>query len=159
MKFAGRDFKKNPLKREDTQIRFDDPEVREDEAPFRAQQCHNEGKCLDTTSIVSKFLRDGIITHTRDASARYVDASHFIDFQDAMTVKARADQAYEMLPAEIRKQFDSQKDFVKFALDEKNLDKLREWGLATPLKTPETIQAPASPAPVQEPKETPTKPA
>lgn len=148
MKFAGRDFKKNPLTRADTQIKFDPVEDKS-----LTQQHHNDGGRLDTTAIMSQFFKTGVIVHTRDASARYIDATHFQDFQSAMSVKARADQAFEALPEEIRlDMFDnSQEEFVKFCLDEKNLDKMRELGLANPLK--------GQPAPVKVIIENPVPPA
>lgn len=127
--FQTRDFKKNPLKREDTQIRFEDPSL--------TQQHHNDGGKLDTAKIMARYYEHGIITHTRDQSCRYMDATLITDFREAMTVKARADQAFAQLPDAIRKKmFDNdQKAFVAYCLDEANIDQLREWGLAAPLKT------------------------
>jgi hypothetical protein len=138
MKFANRDFQKKPLTRKCTQIFFD-PNC-EEEAPFRAQQHHNQGGRLDTTAIVSKAFQSGVITHTRDATARYIDATAIHDFRLAMNTKVYADAAFNQIHPDIRKQFDSQEAFVAFCLDEKNLDQLREWGLAAPLKTPEAIK-------------------
>lgn len=136
MKFSGRDFEKNPLTRKDTQWYPGDPES-PDEAPFRAQQSHNEGGRLDTTALVAQAFAGRVITHTRDATARFIDSTAFTDFTTAMNVKVRADEAFNNLPAEVRKQFATQKEFVEFVLDEKNLDKLREWGLVEPLKMAE----------------------
>lgn len=141
MKFAGRDFDKEPLTRACTQIFFDPDN--EDEAPFRAQQHHNIGGKLDTTSIVANYYKTGVITHTRDAAARYIDATVFTDFADAMMTKLKADEAFDNLPDHVKKEFNSQQEFVEFALNPNNLDKLREWGLASPLKT---LEQPAEPA-------------
>lgn len=136
MKFAGRDFKKNPLTREDTQVRFDDPEDKS-----LTQQHHNDGGKLDTTKIMARFFENGIITHTRDVSARYMDATLITDFREAMTTKARADQSWEALDHKIKKEFDyDQKAFVEYCLNEANIDTLREWGLAAPIKTTEPLK-------------------
>lgn len=141
LKFAGRDFEKNPLTRADTQI--PSGADLEEEAPFRAQQSHNKGGCLDTSKIMSKYLQTGIITHTRDHTAKYVDASHLMDFREIMSVKAKADEAWANLSQDIRgKKFhDDPKEFVEFCLKTENLEELRELGLAKP--------AQAAPQPVK----------
>lgn len=138
--FKNRDFKKYPLERADTQITFPD---NDDEAAFRAQQHHNKDKCMDTTSIIARYFSTGVLTHTRDGTARYIDATAHTDFREAMTIKAKADQAFNNLPDEVKKEFDSQEEFVQFVSNEANIEQLREWGLAAPLKTTEP------PAPVE----------
>jgi len=146
MKFAGRDFKKNPLTRADTQIYFDPDN--QDEAPYRAQQHHNADRKLDSAAIMSRFFTNGVITHTRTDSSRYIDATHVNDFREAMTIQAKADQAFNSIPEGIRGQFATKEDFVSFAIDPSNLDKLREWGLA-PFKytpAPAVVEAPAEPS-------------
>lgn len=150
MKYADRDFKKNPLTRKDTQIRFDDPETVEAEAPFRAQQHHNQGKRLDTANIIAKYFENGIITHTREASARYIDATQVTSFQEAMNIKLRADEAWNGLSPELRKQFDTRQEFVEFCLNEKNADKLREMGLIKRLKMVEPETQPEDKEPPKE---------
>ena len=136
--FQNRDFKKNPLKRADTQIKFNPDD--ETEAPFRAQQHHNKDGRLDTTAIVAKAFAGGVIANTRDGSARYIDATAVSDFREAMTIKAKADQAYNLLPDEVKKEFETQQDFVKYCLDASNIEQLREWGLAPALKTTEPVK-------------------
>lgn len=136
MKFAGRDFKKNPLTRADTQI--PSGASLEEEAPYRAQQFHNDGNRLDSTKILSKYHETGVITHTRDHSARYLDATALNDFREIMSTKAQADQTFAQLPVELRteKFHDDPQRFVEFCLNPSNLDELRAMGLATPLKMP-----------------------
>jgi len=132
-----RDWVKKPLMRQETQVFFDSEGDKS-----MTQQHHNEGGRLDTSSIVSRYFQTGVITHTRDQTARYIDAVHFQDFQSAMNSKVKADEAFFSIPLEIREELfdDDQQEFVEFCLDEKNLDKLRELGLAEPLKTTEPIK-------------------
>lgn len=145
MKFSGRDFKKNPLTRADTQIYFDPDN--QDEAPYRAQQHHNADRKLDSAAIMSRFFTNGVITHTRDGSARYIDATHHNDFREAMSVQAKADQAFNAIPEDIRGRFATKEEFVSFAIDPSNLEKLREWGLAPYKYTPASavVEAPSEP--------------
>lgn len=135
MKFRDRDFKKNPLTRADTQVYFN-PDCPE-EAPYKAQQHYNAGNKLDSAKIMSVVLGGGVITHSRNDTARYIDATVFNDFRENMSVKAKADEAFNAIPEDVRKNFGSQQEFVQYCLDEKNVDQLREWGLAAPLKTAE----------------------
>ena len=135
MKFSSRDFKKNPLTRADTQI-LSGAKL-EEEAPFRAQQAHNDGNRLDSSAILAQYAKTGIITHTRDHTARYLDATVLNDFREVMSVKAKADESFASLPAEIRSEKfnDDPKKFVEFCLNAENLDELRKMGLAAPVKT------------------------
>lgn len=139
--FQNRDFKKNPLTRQDTQI--PSGALIEEEAPFRAQQSHNDGKRLDTAKILAKYAQTGVITHTRDHSARYLDATHLTDFREIMSSKAKADEVWLQLPDDLRtKKFHNDpKEFVEFCLNTENLEELRTLGLAQAAKAP--------PAPVE----------
>nr|DAV45131.1 MAG TPA: Scaffold protein [Microviridae sp.] len=137
MKFANRDFEKNPLTRSDTQIQFD-PELDKS----MTQQHHNIGDKLSTQKIVASAFAGQIITHTRDQTARFIDASAVQDFQQLMQTKFNADQAFAAIPDEIRLDLfnNNPADFVDFCLDPKNIDKLRELGLSPALKTTETLK-------------------
>lgn len=149
-----RDYQKKPLTRKDTQLHFD----AEGADKSLTQQHHNQGNCLDTTAIISKFFQTGIITHAVDSGHRYIDAVHYQDFAEAMNSKVRADRAFEALDPEFKleNKIESQEDFIKFALDEKNLDKMRAAGLANPIKGPAApievkVIADAPPAPLPAP--------
>jgi len=73
-----------------------------------------------------------------DMSPRYFDATNVPDLQTALAVMIDAEAAFMSLPAKVRKEFDNSAiEFVAFAQDEKNLDKMREWGLAPPAKAPD----------------------
>lgn len=152
MKYANRDFKKNPLTRQDTQI--PSGALLEEEAPFRAQQHHNDGARLDSTKIIAKYHETGVITHTREHSARYLDATALTDFREIMSAKAKADQVWQQLPDDLRtKKFHNDpKEFVEFCLNTENLEELRALGLAEAAKQPpQPIQVeitnPAEPPP------------
>ena len=130
-----RDFTKKPLTRKDTQLHMDPDE------PKLVQQHLNENGKLDTTSIVAHAHAHGVLTHTRDNTARYIDATAHTDFAQSLNTKIRADQQFAELPEEVRKKFhNDQREFVDFALDPKNIEQLREWGLAPALKTTDPLK-------------------
>lgn len=107
------------------------------------QQHLNADNKLDSAKIVSRFFKDGVFTHTVDGSSRYMDATALTDFRECMTIKANADAAFNSLSPHIRDLFRNQRDFAAFCLDEANIDDLREWGLAKPLKVvvpPEPVE-------------------
>lgn len=148
--YPNRDWKKEPLRREETQVLCARDEVLDGDA---VQQGHNKGNCLDSAKIVQKALETGIVHHTRSDAGRYVDAAAMVDFREAMTVKVKADQAYASIPEHIRKNFECQEHFVQYVTNEANVDQLREWGLCAPLKvsegareTPSDVGGAASPA-------------
>jgi phage internal scaffolding protein len=65
------------------------------------------------------------------------------DYQSAMNAVRRGQEAFESLRPEIRARFDNDPGaFVDFALDPKNLDQMREMGLA-----PAKIQEMVAPTP------------
>lgn len=82
----------------------------------------------------------------------------YVDFAEApqtllefMTFMNEAQSAFMTLPAAVRKEFDNDAPaFVDFASDPRNLEQMREWGLAPPAKpseVPPVSPAPAAPAP------------
>lgn len=147
LKFRDRDFEKQPLTRQCTQIFFDPDN--EDEKPFHALQAPNHGGALDTVNIVRKTIETGMEHHVVDGRARYIDATQITDFRQAMTIKANADQMFDNLRANLDpdqlkkfdKEFGSQREFLDFALNEDNADKLREMGLIAPLKKPDHLKS------------------
>lgn len=80
----------------------------------------------------------------------------YFDFAEApqtlmefMDMQMRAEQAFMMLPAVVRKEFDNDAiQFVEFASDPGNLEQMRTWGLAAPAKpadAPAPVDAPPEP--------------
>jgi len=88
----------------------------------------------------------------------------YVDFASApqtlmefMDLQMEAERAFMSLPAVVRKEFDNDAmQFVEFASNSDNLDKMREWGLAPPAKAP---TAPADAGAVPPVAETPPAPA
>lgn len=104
----------------------------------------------DINVIMSRYEKTGVINHFSPRSLDYVDFSEIPDnLQDALQMLEDAKASFMTLPASVRTTFDNDPlRFVAFASDPKNLDKMREWGLA-PVPEPDPAPAPApSPEPV-----------
>lgn len=92
----------------------------------------------DINSIMKKYERTGIMPMS-DRQPFYGDFTDLPSYMDAQNIIIAADEAFSSLPANVRREFDNDPaKFVEFASDKKNLDKMREWGLAEPL---EPVQA------------------
>lgn len=95
------------------------------------QQCFK--KECDINNIMSKYRRTGLLEHVNQFQGQYADLTNVVDYHTAMGIVHGARDAFMLLPAEVRKQFDNDpQSFVKFATDPANLDKLRDMGLAPP---------------------------
>lgn len=91
----------------------------------------------DINNLMSRYEKTGIINHFNNGTPQYLDLSDVPDLQRAHEVLQEASFAFNNLPAHIRREFDNDpKQFVAFATDAKNLDKMREWGLAKPVEEP-----------------------
>lgn len=108
----------------------------------------------DINSIMRRYQKTGILTHTASRAPKYVDFGDGVpDFQTAMNMMLEAEAAFMQLPAVVRKRFENDpQEFVAYAADEANLPQLREWGLAAPEKTPDApmrveVVNPAPPPP------------
>lgn len=84
----------------------------------------------DINLILKKFQKSGAISHYASNSMSYGDATQ-IQLQDALNVVANAETMFEELPSSIRKKFNNDPgQFLAFVQDEKNLEEMRELGLA-----------------------------
>lgn len=89
----------------------------------------------DINTIMARYEKTGGQMPVPGREPQYLDLTGLPDFQAAMQMMIDADNAFMSLPAGIRRDFDNDPaKFVEFAEDRKNLDQLREWGLAPPEK-------------------------
>lgn len=59
------------------------------------------------------------------------------DLMGAMEYHKRAEEAFMRLPAAVRREFENSPiSFVDFAVDPKNIEQMRAWGLAPPKESP-----------------------
>lgn len=106
----------------------------------------------DINVLMARYQKSGIFPQA-DRPPMYLDVASMPDLQSALHIMMDAETAFQSLPAVVRKEFDNDPlKFVDFAQDEKNVSKLREWGLAEPVKAPEAplevrVVNPAEPLP------------
>lgn len=107
----------------------------------------------DINFLMKRYRTHGVMPTMRTSEPRYLDCTEVPDFQAAMQLVIDAEAAFMTLPAAVRKEFGNDHvAFVEYASDPKNLEQMREWGLAPPEKAPdapmrvEVINAPANDA-------------
>lgn len=89
----------------------------------------------DINALMARYEKTGVISHISTATPQYLDLSEtsHLDLMHSLNVLNEATDGFMSLPAKVRAEFDNDPmKFVEFASDGKNLDQLREWGLAKP---------------------------
>ena len=80
--------------------------------------------------IMEKFQRTGAIDHYAKYAPNYDDATSD-DLHTSLNIIADANSMFEELPSSIRKKFENNpQKFLDFVQDPKNLEEMRELGLA-----------------------------
>lgn len=70
-----------------------------------AQQ-HFKDEC-DVNNILRKYETTGLLTHVANGTPSYGDFSSVLDFQHAQNILIAAQDAFDALPASLRKRFDN----------------------------------------------------
>jgi len=92
----------------------------------------------DINAIVARFIKTGTLP-VRPMPLTFADLSEVPSFQEAQNIIIEAERAFMTLPAGARSMFDNNAaEFVEFAMDPANVEKMREWGLAIPAPKVET---------------------
>lgn len=87
--------------------------------PTKCQQ--NQAEQADINKIVKKYLKTGELPNQR--AAVYADVSQLPDYHQAMNTVARAKDAFNSLPSEIRSKFyNDPKIYLDWMNDKKNLE-------------------------------------
>lgn len=108
-----------------------------DDTPSLTVQSEKDN--CDINTIVRRFaltkeMPVGMVPPT------YGDFDQVFDFHTAMNAVAEAREKFDQMPAHIRATFQNDpQHFVEFASDPKNIDKMREWGLAIPAALEDTV--------------------
>lgn len=99
---------------------------------------------VNINNILAKYVKTGTIAHLNRYGATYGFAPA-VDFKGAMELIERGRSMFADLPAKVRRQFDNDpQKFLTFVQDEKNLDAMREMGLAKPKEAPAEPPKPAA---------------
>lgn len=101
----------------------------------RTEQHHKDA--CDVGQILARYDKTGLITHVSAATARYGDFTQANEYQESLNMVIRAQDAFDQLPAKVRKRFDNDPGaFFEFATDPANLDEMVSLGLAEAIQEP-----------------------
>lgn len=89
----------------------------------------------DINVIMERNPNVGVLPHIA-GEPYYADFTSMPStLQEGIHLLSEAQEAFMTLPAKVRREFDNDPaTFVDYASDAKNLDRMREWGLAPPAK-------------------------
>lgn len=94
----------------------------------------------DINTIMRRYQKSGIVSHFAKVQGRYGDFLSAVDYQTALNGVISAQEAFDTLPAAVRKRFGGDPaEFLAFAQDAANRDELIAMGL---------VKAPPKPDPV-----------
>lgn len=110
----------------------------------------------DINKLMERYGWDNL-THINKANPIYLDWTELPDLQGSMEVYNQVRESFMSLPASVRKDFENEPEkFLAFAQDEKNVDKMREYGMLPPVKAepaPQRVEIVNPPAPIPVDKE------
>lgn len=91
----------------------------------------------DINNIMRKFEKTGLIEHVNRYQGDYADVATAPDFQMALDIVMRAEEAFASLPAKVRRRFDnSPAAFLEFTANPANEAEMRELGILLPSREP-----------------------
>lgn len=113
----------------------------------------------DINQIVERNKATGLLTHVREGQPMYGDFTAISNYEDSLQVVIEAENMFAELPAHVRDFFaNNPAEFVNFASNPENADKLVELGLAHVIpKTPATPAGVTSGSTSSSQQEAPTK--
>lgn len=101
-----------------------------DSSPSMTQQHMKE--MTNVNSIIEKYRRTGSFNHLSTSPGQYGDFSQFRDFRESMNHVISAQQAFDGLPAHLRKRFSNDPaNLVEFLDDPSNLQEAEKLGIVT----------------------------
>lgn len=84
----------------------------------------------DINQIIKKYKTTGQITHLNSKTGRYMDVTNAPDLKEALQTAIHAADAFNSLPATLRKRFSNDpQEFLQFLDDPKNADEAVQLGL------------------------------
>jgi len=91
----------------------------------------------DIRNIMKKYKRTGLFTHITSSMPQYGDFTQVQDYQEAMNVVIAAQNAFEQLPAEVRKRFmNDPGELIDFCQNQENRDEMIKLGLIDAISEP-----------------------
>lgn len=120
--------------------------IYDEERPSPGLLCEDETLCLQYQAIETSIERlvklanqnpaylNAFNSGLDDREPQYGECPSPIDYQDALEVIARGEEAFYNLPPEVRVRFSNPVDFLRFLEDPANYDEAEKLGLLDPEK-------------------------
>lgn len=104
--------------------------VSENNEPTMTKQALAEN--LNVNNIIKRYNQTGILQKAHDFEGVYGEFTSY-DLREAMDKTYKAEELFLNVPSNIRAQFGNDAGaFIDFATNEKNIQQMRDWGLAKP---------------------------
>lgn len=96
----------------------------------------------DVNVLMRKYEQSGFLPQS-GGTPQFGDFADLPDFMTAQNTIRVANEAFAMLPARVRAEFDNDPAaFVEFASNPENIEDMRRWGLAPPAAAERAASAP-----------------
>lgn len=104
----------------------------------------------DINTIVRRFNLTGQLP-TNVRAPEYRDFTDVVDYHTAMNAVAKANEAFDAMPAHVRSRFNNDPgQFVDFCMNADNLDEMKKLGLLAPNAMQDKPASETTPAPTPE---------
>lgn len=133
---------------------YDDHPRLSKDFPNPSRTLQSMAKECDINVIMSKYWKNGLVTHVNAAKAQFADLPSDLDFKASMDLVLEATNSFQALPGQLRAKFDNDPaKFLAFVDDPSNIDELVTLGLAEkrPVVAPATLDPDPSPTPTPDP--------
>lgn len=108
--------------------------------PGRTKQEFKEES--EITNILARVAKNNLLQNLEERQRTYVDLPSGLDFETAQLKISQGRQAFAMIPAHMRAQFDNNpQEFLEFIENPENADEMVEMGLLRP-PTPDEAPKP-----------------
>lgn len=88
----------------------------------------------DVNTIMGKFRTTGMVTHVTAKNPVYEDFSEPMQYLDALSAVAKAQEVFDAMPARVRARVNNDPaELISFVADPANADELVELGLKEPV--------------------------
>lgn len=103
---------------------------------------HHRDSC-SMRFILDRYQRTGVLPNSARSGVRqYLDVPDVIDYHTALNTVTRANQMFELLPSELRREFgETPTEFLRFVSDPNNSTRLAELGIIDAVPAVETATA------------------
>jgi len=103
---------------------------------------------VDVNNIMKRYKKTGSLSHVRNAQqGAYLDLTEIPDYAESLMQVKKAQESFEMIPAELRIKFNNDpKQLINYLKDPKNKDEAIKHGLLVKRANEETqTNEPAKP--------------